>query len=65
MKTKENTTLNSYYVPESGTIDSGIQVIELNDKGLKLRRLNSYYEGEEFFLTWDAWTKSKWEPYNG
>lgn len=39
---------------------SGVDVIGVDEKGFRLRRRHSSYNGEEFFLTIDAMRKSHW-----
>ena len=60
MNTKDNTQVGFIYIPEGGPKESGIEVIEINDKGVKVKRLHPYHNGEEFFLTWETFGKSKW-----
>jgi hypothetical protein len=47
--------------PLERRVRSGIKCIAVDEKGFRFRRLNEYYNGEEFFLTRQALETSKWE----
>jgi hypothetical protein len=48
--------------PQGLPVSSSVRVIETKDEGVRVRRMHLSYNGEEFFLTWDALAGSKWEP---
>ena len=39
---------------------SAIRCVSVNEQGFRLRRMNLYYQGEEFFLTRQALQNSNW-----
>ena len=41
-------------------LDSGVNVVAVDDKGFRLQRRWADYNGEEFYLTRDALTRSHW-----
>jgi len=62
MNTEEISLLHngSYLMPTGGPVESAIRIIEVKEQGFRFRRCNSYYNGEEFFLSRDALIKSQW-----
>jgi hypothetical protein len=46
--------------PLSILLDSGVNVVAADDKGFRLQRRWAGYNGEEFYLTRDALTRSHW-----
>ena len=52
--------IGDWYMPSRGPVSSSIRVVAVDERGLRLRRCHVSYNGEEFFLTWDAWRQSKW-----
>ena len=54
--------VGAYLMPNGGNIESAIRIVEKNEKGMRLRRCNCHYEGEEFFLSSDVMVKSSWVP---
>ena len=52
--------LGDWYMPQGGPVSSSIRVVKLEEKGLRARRCHLSCNGEEFFLAWEMWNKSKW-----
>ena len=54
--------VGDYLVPEDNEkcISSAIKIIGVDDKGYKCKRINFYYDGEEFFMAKDMMNRSKW-----
>ena len=41
-------------------ISSAIKILSTDDKGYKCKRIHFIYKGEEFFMSRDAMSKTKW-----
>ena len=52
--------INEILCPDEGSIFSSIKIVMLGEKGVKVKRVNQYYNGEEFFLAYEALEKSSW-----
>lgn len=46
--------------PLARLTECGIEIVGIDPKGFKCKRLHPFYNGEEFFLTIDAMKKSHW-----
>lgn len=51
---------NSPTTKRENLLASGIKVIEKQEKGVKVERIHPCYNGETFFLTFEALDKSNW-----
>jgi len=49
-------------LPPDRAIHSSIVVIEITEQGYRFRRVNTFYNGEEFFLNRGAFLRSQWIP---
>jgi len=52
--------LGDYLMPDGGPVSSAIRVITVNDQGYRFRRCHPSYNGEEFFMSKEALTRSHW-----
>jgi len=55
-----NYKLGDYFMPVDGPITSSIRLITINEQGLRFKKIHYIRNGEEFFLTKDAFEKSLW-----
>jgi len=68
MNTQNETTqkplviAGQWFMPNGSVISSSIKALEINDNGVKFQRINPYYNGATFFLTWNALQTSNWVP---
>lgn len=60
MPKQAEVTIGSYWVPKDGSVSSSVKVLAISDQGVKMKRMNLYYGGEEFFLNWHAFESSQW-----
>ena len=52
--------VGDYLMPDEGKVSSSIRIIEILPKGIKVKRVNLAYEGEEFFMAPKMLSESKW-----